>query len=40
MLQGMTFWGHHGLKAEENTLGQPFVVDVELNLDLRPAGQK
>ncbi|MFY9188337.1 MAG: dihydroneopterin aldolase [bacterium] len=39
MLQGMTFWGYHGLKAEENTLGQPFVVDVELNLDLRPAGQ-
>jgi len=25
--------------SEENTLGQPFVVDVELNLDLRPAGQ-
>jgi dihydroneopterin aldolase len=29
-LEGMTFHGFHGVKPEERTLGQPFVVDVEL----------
>lgn len=33
----MTFYGHHGLKPEERTLGQRFVVDVELERELTTA---
>ncbi|MFO7263396.1 MAG: dihydroneopterin aldolase [Bacillaceae bacterium G1] len=36
---GMHFYGHHGVYEEERRLGQPFVVDVSLYLDLRPAGE-
>jgi len=38
LLEGMVFHGHHGILPAERELGQPFVVDVELRLDLRPAG--
>ncbi|MBA3424529.1 MAG: dihydroneopterin aldolase [Rubrobacteraceae bacterium] len=38
LLEGMVFSGHHGALPAERDLGQPFVVDVELRLDLRPAG--
>ena len=38
ILQGMVFFGRHGVLPAERELGQPFVVDVELWLDLRPAG--
>lgn len=38
ILQGMVFHGRHGTLPAERELGQPFVVDVELGLDLRPAG--
>lgn len=38
LLEGMVFHGRHGTLAAERELGQPFVVDVELRLDLRPAG--
>lgn len=38
ILEGMVFFGYHGTRPEENTLGQPFVVDVTLHLDLRAAG--
>ena len=38
LLEGMTFHGRHGILPAERELGQPFVVDVELRLDLRPAG--
>ena len=38
ILQGMVFFGCHGVLPAERELGQPFVVDVELWLDLRPAG--
>ena len=38
MLEGMVFHGRHGTLPAERELGQPFVVDVELLLDLRPAG--
>jgi dihydroneopterin aldolase len=34
----MAFYGYHGLYPEENVLGQKFLVDVELFLDLRSAG--
>jgi 7,8-dihydroneopterin aldolase/epimerase/oxygenase len=38
LLEGMVFYGRHGTLPAERELGQPFVVDVELRLDLRPAG--
>jgi hypothetical protein len=38
ILEGMVFHGRHGVLPAERELGQPFVVDVELRLDLRPAG--
>jgi dihydroneopterin aldolase len=38
LLEGMIFHGYHGTLPAERELGQPFVVDVELRLDLRPAG--
>jgi 7,8-dihydroneopterin aldolase/epimerase/oxygenase len=38
LLSDMVFHGHHGTLPAENELGQPFVVSVELRLDLRPAG--
>lgn len=38
ILEGMVFFGRHGTRPEEQALGQPFVVDVALRLDLRAAG--
>lgn len=38
LLEGMTFNGYHGTLPAERELGQPFIVDIELRLDLRPAG--
>ncbi len=38
LLEGMVFHGHHGVLPAERELGQRFVVDVELYVDLRPAG--
>lgn len=37
-LQGMVFYGYHGIGAAEQELGQRFVVDLEAQRDLRPAG--
>ncbi len=39
ILSGMQFYGFHGVNAEERALGQPFVVDVEAELDLSAAGE-
>jgi dihydroneopterin aldolase len=39
-LEGMVFFGYHGTRPEERSLGQPFVVDVTLRLDLRAAGAR
>ncbi|MBE3588465.1 MAG: dihydroneopterin aldolase [Thermoanaerobacteraceae bacterium] len=39
ILKDMEFYGYHGVLPEEQRLGQPFVVDVELFLDLAPAGR-
>ena len=39
LLEGMVFQGRHGTIAAERDLGQPFIVDIELRLDLRPAGR-
>jgi dihydroneopterin aldolase len=37
-INGIAFYGHHGAREEEQILGQHFLVDVELSLDLHPAG--
>ena len=33
-MKGMVFYGHHGDIAEERTLGQRFVVDLVLTVDV------
>ncbi len=38
-LTGLTFYGYHGVHAEERVLGQRFVVDLELAVDLDLAGR-
>jgi dihydroneopterin aldolase len=38
IISGISFYGHHGVSEEEQILGQRFLVDVELTVDLRPAG--
>jgi dihydroneopterin aldolase len=37
-LEGMRFYAYHGVNPEERTLGQRFVVDLVLEVDLGPAG--
>jgi 7,8-dihydroneopterin aldolase/epimerase/oxygenase len=37
-LEGLVFYGYHGVQPAEAELGQPFVVDLALMLPLRPAG--
>lgn len=37
-LTGIHCYGYHGHHAEERTLGQRFLVDLRLYLDLAPAG--
>lgn len=39
LLEGLKFYGYHGVLKEERTLGQKFVIDIELFVDLRNAGQ-
>ncbi len=38
ILDGLVFYGYHGVNPEERVQGQRFVVDVELTLDLSRAG--
>jgi dihydroneopterin aldolase len=38
LLRGLRVFGHHGALAHETALGQVFVIDLELALDLGPAG--
>jgi 7,8-dihydroneopterin aldolase/epimerase/oxygenase len=38
-LESMIFFGYHGTRPEERSLGQRFVVDVTLWLDLCAAGR-
>jgi dihydroneopterin aldolase len=38
ILSRMQFYGYHGVFPEENKLGQRFIVDAELHLDLSRAG--
>lgn len=37
-LEGMEFFGRHGVLPEEQRLGQRFLVDLVMNLDLHKAG--
>ncbi len=39
VLKGMTFYGYHGATPHEKERGQPFVVDVEMELDLSVPGR-
>ncbi len=39
VFEGLTFYGYHGDHSAERELGQRFVVDLALTLDLRPAGE-
>ncbi|WP_042228092.1 dihydroneopterin aldolase [Paenibacillus popilliae] len=38
-LHRMEFFGKHGVFAEERTLGQRWIVDLDLQIDLQKAGQ-
>ena len=40
VLAAMRFQGHHGVTAEERAEPQPIEVDVEMSLDLQPAGSE
>ncbi len=40
LLEGMRFYGYHGVHPEEQRLGQRFVVDVALAMSLRDAGER
>lgn len=37
-MNGLSFYGYHGVFPEENKLGQRFNVDLILEIDLEPAG--
>jgi dihydroneopterin aldolase len=39
LLEGMRFYAYHGVHPEEQRLGQRFVVDVALAVNLRAAGE-
>ena len=38
ILKQMEFYGYHGVFPEEKKLGQRFIVDLELTIDLKKAG--
>jgi dihydroneopterin aldolase len=40
LIRGIQFHGYHGAREEERKLGQRFLVDVELSLDLTEAGRR
>ena len=37
-MKQLSFYAYHGVYSEENQLGQRFYVDLEMKLDLQPAG--
>ena len=39
LLEGMQFYAYHGVNPEERVLGQRYVVDLSVDLDLRRAGE-
>lgn len=38
-MKGLIFYGYHGVLEEEKKLGQRFIVDVILYIDLKKAGK-
>lgn len=38
LLEGIQFYGFHGVAPEERAVGHHFEVDLEVSCDLRPAG--
>ncbi len=38
-IEGLSVFAHHGVHPEEAALGQRFIFDVALRLDLAPAGR-
>lgn len=40
ILNRLSFYGYHGLFQEEKQLGQRFLVDATLNVNLKKAGKK
>jgi dihydroneopterin aldolase len=39
VMEGMSFFGHHGVYAAEREIGTHFTVDVALEIDLSGAGR-
>ncbi|HZX21012.1 MAG TPA: dihydroneopterin aldolase [Clostridia bacterium] len=39
LMKGLMFYGYHGVLEEEKELGQRFIVDVILYIDLKKAGK-
>lgn len=39
LLKRIEFYGYHGVYPEENRLGQKYMVDLDLRIDLRRAAQ-
>ena len=39
LIEGMSFFGHHGVYSAEREIGTHFLVDVALELDLSEAGR-
>ena len=39
VLEGMRFYGFHGVNPEERVLGQEYLVDLTVEMDLRNAGR-
>jgi len=39
ILSNLAFYGYHGVKPEENAIGQKFFVDVAISADLSRAGK-
>jgi dihydroneopterin aldolase len=39
ILEGLAFYGYHGVMLEENKLGQRFRIDLELGVDMNAAAK-
>ena len=39
ILEGMRYYGFHGVNPEEKEKGQPYLVDLTVEVDLRKPGQ-
>lgn len=39
ILEGLAFYGYHGVMLEENKLGQRFRIDLELGIDMDSAAK-